>query len=94
MGFYLKDGFGDKNKPFITEEMAQKLLSKIFQIPPDSIKSLESTEASFDDKSDACIHIGEYIEDLMYVRNYSSVNITIEKDIDGQLVFNLNKTEL
>ena len=94
MGFYLNDGFQDEEIPHITKEQAEKLLSKLFQIPQTDIHLKHNETSSFESKSEACQHIGEYIEDLMYVRNYSSVDITIEKDIDGQLVFNLNKTEL
>ena len=93
MGFYIKKPFLSQGSPEINEEMAKELLFTLFHISPSSLSSLKDESVSFPSKSDACQHIGEYIEDLMYARNFSSVNITIHKDADDQLIFNLNKTE-
>ncbi len=38
-------------------------------------------------------HIAQYIEYMMIESGYSSLNITIEKDPWGTLVFNINKKE-
>ena len=95
MGFYINNEYKEEGgeRIEITENMAKELLSKLFQISPSAISSSTSESASFETQSAACQHIGEYIEDLMYVRNFSSVDITIQKDDDDQLIFNLNNTE-
>jgi hypothetical protein len=97
MGFYINNGHKGDERLEITADMAKELLSKLFEIPPSVLSSLQnmpmSESASFQSKSAVCQHIGGYIEHLMYERNLSSVDITIEKDDDDQLIFNLNKTE-
>lgn len=96
MAFFLKKSFEEPDgEPEITQEMAEKLLMKLFNIEPKEPKlPLDSYKKMHKDASTACAHIGEYIYDLMFDQDFSSIDITITKDEDNQLVFNLNKTEL
>lgn len=98
MGFYFKEGYGPKENLQITEKMAKDLLNKLFSIEdPHEIETSASKEVfseMHEDEISACRHIGEYIHDLMFNQDFSSIDITIIKDKDNQLVFNLNKTEL
>jgi hypothetical protein len=93
MGFYSKEEFPSEDSPEITKEMAEKLLMKLFSLKKGPSLPKEMSKLH-EDSNSACAHIGEYIHDLMFEQNYSSVDITIIKDEDNQLVFNLNKTEL
>lgn len=92
MGFYIKDGYELDGQPHITKEMAHKLLNKLFSQAQEPSYS-EMFTKNHDSSSSACAHIGEYIHDLMYHQDYSLVDLTIEKEDDGHLIFKLNKTE-
>ena len=95
MGFYFKQGFNSNENPKITHEMAEKLLMKLFEIDNKSPKlPSEVYKKEHEDASSACAHIGDYIYDLMFYQDFSSIDITITKDQDNQLIFKLNKTEL
>ena len=82
MGYSFNDG--SEPPPEITQEMAVEFLQKIFSNIPQAPVPISATAQ----------HIGGYIEDLMFSQGYSSLDISIRKDSDDQLVFTINKTEL
>ena len=97
MGFYFKKNYSPRQQlPQITEEMAKNLLDKLFNVEFSDSPSqpTEVFSKTHDDAASACSHIGEYIYDLMFEQNFSTIDVTIKKDDDNKLVFNLNKTEL
>ena len=97
MGFYFKKGHSPRQElTEITEEMAKGLLDKLFSLetPQPPSPPTEVFSKTHDDPASACTHIGEYIYDLMFEQNFSTIYVTIKKDDDNKLVFNLNKTEL
>lgn len=56
-----------------------------FSLPPPS-QSLSATSIQSQ-------HIAQYIEYMMIDSDYTSLNITIDKDISGSLIFTINRKE-
>jgi len=69
--------------PQMTDEMAKKFIMSVFQaqMPPPAPSSTQA------------LHIAEYIEYMMSEGQYTSLNITVDKDPGGTLVFTINKKE-
>ena len=95
MGFFIKKSFSSDDSHEIEEEIAKQLVMKLLSMnnPYQAQLPQEVFVKNHDDAKSACAHIGDYIYNLMFEQNFSAVNLTITKDSDNQLIFNLNKTK-
>ena len=71
----------------ITEEMAKDLLKALVSSSHQASQTLNVPSASTVQSQ----HIAQYIEYMMMESGYTSLNITIDKDPWGTLVFTVNK---
>ena len=94
MGYRFNPGWEPNSEPEITQEMAQEFLSKLFKsqaptpppifIPPPPPVTPHSVQA---------MHFGGYIEDMMFGEGYNTINITIQKADEENLIFKINHKE-
>ena len=82
MGFYFKQGW--QPPPRLSPEVATEFLKKLFTPSQPPILEVPSVNS---------VHIGEYIEDLMYSEGYNIVDLTIIKQNNGKLIFKINKKD-
>ena len=74
---------GWESAPPMTEDMAKKLLMSMLYaktFPPNA-------------PSTPSLHISEYIDYMMYEKDYKILSLTIEKDESKNLVFNIHYKE-